>query len=70
MDIPYTELSEQALNAVLEEFATREGTEYGAREFTLEEKIARLRQQLEAGKIKLDFDPDSLTCNLVPVSEL
>ena len=29
MEIPYTELSDEALRGIIEEYITREGTEYG-----------------------------------------
>jgi uncharacterized protein YheU (UPF0270 family) len=39
VEIPYKELSAEALRSIIEEFVLREGTEYGARDFSLEEKI-------------------------------
>ena len=65
MEIPYTELSADALRGIIEEYITREGTEYGAEEFLLEQKIAQVREQLLQGKIKINFDADSQTCNLL-----
>lgn len=67
MDIPWQELSEEALNGILEEYATREGTEYGWQEVSLEAKVAQLRRQLARGEARIDFDPDTQTCELRPV---
>ena len=67
MEIPYTELSGDALRGVIEEFVSREGTEYGQREYTLEDKINRVVRQLESGEVKLFFDEQSQTCNLVRI---
>jgi len=67
MDIPYSELSEDVLNAVIEEFVTREGTEYGEREYSLSEKIEQIKKQLRDGEIKISFDPESESCTLVSV---
>ena len=39
VEIPYRELSEAALRGVVESFVLREGTDYGDREFSFEEKI-------------------------------
>ena len=39
MDIPYTEISEEALKAIIQEYITREGTEYGIKEYSFEQKI-------------------------------
>ncbi len=68
MEIPYTELSGDALRGVIEEFVSREGTEYGQREYTLEDKIKRVVRQLESGEVKLFFDEQSQTCNLVRIT--
>jgi hypothetical protein len=67
MLIPYTKLSEEALRAVIEEYITREGTEYGVKEYTFEQKIEQIRQQLLQGEIKINFDSETETCNLVPI---
>lgn len=64
MEIPWQQLSDDALTGILEEYASREGTEYGAQEYTLAEKVEQLRAQLRSGRIWLDFDPDTGTCDL------
>ncbi len=67
MLIPYTKLSEKALRAIIEEYITREGTEYGVKEYTFEQKIEQIRQQLLQGEIKINFDSETETCNLVSI---
>lgn len=67
MQIPWQSLSADALHGVLEEYATREGTEYGWREYSLAEKVEHLRAQLERGDAVIDYDPDTETVHLVPV---
>lgn len=64
MEIPWQQLSEDTLNAVLEEYASREGTEYGAQEYSLQDKVAQLRMQLYQNRIWLDFDPETGSCDL------
>ena len=64
MEIPWRKLSDEALTAVIEEFVTREGTEYGARDYSLAEKVAQVRAQLRGGKLGLDFDPETGSCQL------
>ncbi|MDD9890193.1 MAG: YheU family protein [Gammaproteobacteria bacterium] len=68
MEIPYTELSAEALTGVIEEFISREGTEYGAREYSMDEKIEQVMRQLAAGEVKIFFDDESQSCNLVRAS--
>lgn len=65
VEIPWRELSDAALQGVIEEFVTREGTEYGEREVPLATKVAQLRRQLERGDVRLFFDQDSASCQLV-----
>lgn len=51
MIIPWQELAETTLYNVLDSFILREGTDYGERELSLEEKRARLLAQLQADKV-------------------
>lgn len=66
--IPFAELSAQALRGVIESFVLREGTDYGEREYSLEQKVAHVRAQLERGQARILFDPESnsITLEVVP----
>jgi uncharacterized protein YheU (UPF0270 family) len=59
VDVPYDELPSDLLNAVIESFVLREGTDYGEKEFSLEDKVARVVSQLKRGEAKIVFDPES-----------
>jgi uncharacterized protein len=52
---------------VIESFVLREGTDYGEREHSLEQKVAQVRTQLERGRARILFDPESNTVTLVLV---
>ena len=65
--IPYQTLSNDALRGVVEAFVLREGTDYGAHEFTLLEKAAHVMQQLARGEAEVVFDPDSGSVDIVRV---
>ena len=67
MKIPHNQLPEQTLLAIIEEFISREGTDYGHREYTLDEKVEKVKSQLLKGEIKLLFDSETSSCNLVKV---
>ena len=41
MEIPHRQLSDEALLGVIEEYISREGTDYGHREYSFEEKIEK-----------------------------
>lgn len=51
MIIPWQELEEETLYNVLNSFILREGTDYGFRELSLDEKRERLLAQLKADKV-------------------
>jgi uncharacterized protein YheU (UPF0270 family) len=63
--VPHTELAEETLRAVIEAFVLREGTEYGSRDFALEEKVAHVRTQLERGIAHIVYDPESQSIDIV-----
>jgi len=65
MNIPWQQLSQDTLTAILEEFASREGTDYGDEVYTFAQKVMMLRRQLERGDIGITFDPQTETCTLV-----
>jgi uncharacterized protein YheU (UPF0270 family) len=48
--VPLDRLPSDVLVALLEEFASRDGTDYGERECSLEQKVGELRTQLAAGE--------------------
>lgn len=64
LTIPWLSLSDDALAGVIEEFVTREGTDYGY-EVSLEEKYLEVRRQLERGEAQINYDEESMTCTLV-----
>lgn len=66
VEVPYTALSADALRGLVEEFVTRDGTDYGVRERTVEEKIRDVMRQIERGEVRIVFDPASRSANLVP----
>jgi hypothetical protein len=63
--VPFTELAPQLLHAVVESFVLREGTDYGAREFSLPEKVEHVIAQLKRGEARIMFDPATDTVSIV-----
>ena len=49
---------------MIESFVLREGTDYGEREYSLEQKVAQVRAQLERGHARILFDPETNTVTL------
>jgi len=64
VEVPWRSLSADALRGLLEEFVTRDGTDYGVRERTLEERVRDVMRQVERGEVVILFDPRSGTANL------
>lgn len=63
--IPYSELSPEALQGVIEEYVTRNGTDYGESETPLNTKVQQILNQLHSGKAVIVFDQKTQTCNIV-----
>ena len=64
LEVPHEALSSEALRGVIESFVLREGTEYGAREYSLEEKCAQVLAQLERAEARILYDPHTETVTL------
>lgn len=64
--IPAEALSAEALAGVIDEFIHREGTDYGHRDYSLDEKRAAVRAALAAGEAVITFDPGSASTTIVP----
>jgi len=66
LKIPWNELSEDALMGIIEEFVTREGTEYGDSEVSLEAKCQQVKHQLRDGEAFITFEEALQTCSISP----
>ena len=65
IEVPHTMLSPDALRGLVESFVLREGTDYGAREFTHEQKVAQVMGQLDNGDVRIVFDPETESVTLL-----
>jgi len=63
--VPYTELAPELLHAVIESYVLREGTDYGEKEFSLEDKVAHVVKQLKRGDARIVFDPETETVSII-----
>ncbi len=62
--IPVDRLSPEALRGVIEEFVSREGTDYGEREVSQETSFKQVKHKLEKGLAVLVFDDETDTTNI------
>ena len=65
VEVPVDALSAEVLRAVIEEFITREGTDYGLDEVDLETKVTQVRAQLRRREAVIVWDPASESVTLV-----
>ena len=68
--VPWRELSPDALLGVIDEYVTREGTEYGSSDVPLETKRAQVRRQLDEGVVVVLFDAKTRSTNIVTTESL
>jgi uncharacterized protein YheU (UPF0270 family) len=62
--IPVNRLSPEALQGVIEEFISRDGTDYGEIEVSRETKFRQVKYKLETGSAVLIFDDEAETTNI------
>jgi hypothetical protein len=67
MIIPYQSLAAQTLEAIIEAFVLQEGTEYGANDVSLEQKIQDVKLQLSNKTAVLVFSELHQTVNILPI---
>lgn len=63
------QLSPAALRGLVEEYVSREGTDYGHADWTLEEKVTQVFRQLERGEARIVFDIKLESASIVAVSD-
>ena len=62
--VPPEELPAELLRAVIEAFVLREGTEYGERDYTLDEKVTHVELQLRKGEARIVYDPNTQSVDI------
>ncbi len=65
MIIPHEQLSAQALQGLIEDFVTRDGTDYGEQEASLATKVIQVQRQLLRGEIVIVFDEQTESVSLL-----
>ena len=68
--IPWQQLSQDALDGIIEEFVSREGTDYGDYDYSFDDKKDQIHAQIRSGKVQVVFDPVGETCQLVLSDQL
>lgn len=70
IEIPWQQISSAALKGLLEEFVSRDGTDYGEIEIGLEQRCEQVKQLLKQGSAVILFSEESGQCNIVAKEQL
>jgi uncharacterized protein len=66
MIIPHDRLSQTALQGLIEEFVTREGTDTGYTDGSMDQSVEMVIRQLNRGDVFIVYDEVTQTANIVP----
>lgn len=64
--IPHRGLAPDTLTALLEDFVTRDSTDYGEHDVPVAARVGQVRRQLDAGKAVIVYDAEAESFNIVP----
>jgi len=67
--IPVEQINTDTLENLIESFITREGTDYGANEISLSEKVSQVKKQLDSEDIVIVFDAASESVNIMTAAQ-
>ena len=67
--VPYESLEPSLLKSVIESFISREGTDYGLVEYSLEEKVQQIRNQLQKKEVYIVFEGESESITLITAQQ-
>jgi uncharacterized protein YheU (UPF0270 family) len=68
--VPHDRLAQDVLDALIEEFVTRDGAVQGHIETPISQKMAAVLRQLKAGMAVIVFDEASESCTIMPKEDL
>lgn len=67
VEVPWEQLDAHVLRRLVEEFVTREGTEYGEQDVSLPAKVDAVLAQLRLKTAAITFDPETQSTSVVVV---
>ena len=65
VEIDAAMLPPETLRRLVEDFVTRDGTDYGEREASLERRVADAMEELRRGRAVVSYDPETGTATLI-----
>ena len=64
MIIPWQEIPAESLQNLIEEFVSRDGTDYGVQETPLSTRVEQVRKKIEKGTVVIWYDDVTETISL------
>ena len=68
--IPTDELDKDVLTAIIEQYVLREGTDYGSVDYSLAEKVAHVRNQLDKNEVFVVYSELHESVDIIPKSKI
>ena len=65
MIIPWQQLEAATLDNLLEEYVTRDGTDYGQQEVSTPARVIQVKRQLQSGEVLIVWDHETESCTLM-----
>jgi uncharacterized protein YheU (UPF0270 family) len=68
--VPHQQLQPQTLQALIEDFVTRDGSVHGHSDTPLHARVRAVLRQLQAGLVVIGFDESAETFTILPKDEI
>ena len=69
LKIPFAELEEDVLEALLQEIVTRNGTDYGEVEISQDQQVRQIRHLLETNQVVLYWNSQIQSASILSIEE-
>ncbi len=66
MIVPINQIPTETLRSLVESFVLQEGTDYGEVEYTLEQKVEHVMQQLKKGEALVEYSELHENVTIIP----
>lgn len=70
MIVPWQDIPAESLQNLIEEFVSRDGTDYGEHEIPLSSRVEQVRQLLRRGKVVIWFDEATETISVFEADKI
>ena len=68
--VPHGQLSAEALQGLLEEFVSRDGTDSGYTKLSMQQRVDQVRRHLDRGEAVVVYNPTTQSANIISRRDL